>query len=305
MTKRIRSIYWALVTLILLTWQSSLLLASPPMRLESLPPVAPKEDAEKLKQAYALLEQGLSAELAYRLAYEVYQKHGIVRAAWFPSWLYRQAKKPLPDPNDRLAVIGSVVEGGHGLPLSMLRRGATSIGLLFRASCALGNYEEIVKWGEMLIQAGNDSYSIIKTVESARLALVQGIKQYPHRRNLSKQIWRPLPLKFREEDYFILVPLDQACKILGLSCTITTNPKMAGGKGIRIVKPDVPNIVYRLFLGRPLVERLENGKGQTETLAYAPYEEGGVVWVPFYWLAKQAGIKGWEVRNGKIYVAPK
>jgi hypothetical protein len=114
-----------------------------------------------------------------------------------------------------------------------------------------------------------------------------------------------LPLPFREEDYFILVPLDEACKILGLSCTITTNPKMAGGKGIRIVKPDAPNIVYRLFLGRPLVERLENGKGQTETLAYAPYEEDGVVWMPFYWLAKQAGIKGWEVRNGKIYVAPK
>jgi hypothetical protein len=120
-----------------------------------------------------------------------------------------------------------------------------------------------------------------------------------------KETWRPLPLPFREEDYFILVPLDQACKILGLSCTITTNPKMAGGKGIRIVKPDAPNIVYRLFLGRPMVERLENGKGQTETLAYAPYEEDGVVWVPFYWLAKQAGIRWWEVRNGKIYIAPK
>jgi hypothetical protein len=24
---------------------------------------------------------------------------------------------------------------------------------------------------------------------------------------------------------------------------------------------------------------------------------------PFYWLAQQAGIKWWEVRNGKIYVA--
>ncbi|MFA0732721.1 MAG: hypothetical protein BKPUNTRY_002283, partial [Candidatus Fervidibacter sp.] len=48
-----------------------------------------------------------------------------------------------------------------------------------------------------------------------------------------------------------------------------------------------------------------SGRGHTETLAYAPYEEGGVVWVPFYWLAKQAGIKGWEVRNGKIYVAPR
>jgi len=135
--------------------------------------------------------------------------------------------------------------------------------------------------------------------------------------NISSSLWcrgdkrcaqrnlAPLPLPFREEDYFILVPLDQACKVLGLSCSITPNPKMAGGKGIRIVKPDAPNIVYRLFLGQPLVERLEGGKGQTETIAYAPYEEDGVVWVPFYWLAKQAGIIAWEVRNGKIYVAPK
>ena len=120
-----------------------------------------------------------------------------------------------------------------------------------------------------------------------------------------KEVWRPLPLKFREEDYFILVPLDEACKVLGLGCSIQPNPKMAGGKGIRVTKPDAPNIVYRLFLGRPLVERLEGGRGRTETLAYAPYEENGIVWVPFYWLAKQAGIRGWEVRNGKIYVAPK
>ena len=169
----------------------------------------------------------------------------------------------------------------------------------------MGNYEEIVKWGEMLIQAGNESYSILKTVESARLALAQGIKQYPYRRSSNRHTWRPLPLKFREEDYFILVPLDQACTVLGLGCTIQPNLKMAGGKGIRVTKPDAPNIVYRLFLGRPVVERLESGRGHTETLAYAPYEEGGVVWVPFYWLAKQAGIRWWEVRSGKIYVAPK
>jgi len=111
-------------------------------------------------------------------------------------------------------------------------------------------------------------------------------------------------LKFREEDYFILVPLDQACTVLGLGCTIQPNLKMAGGKGFGS-QSLMPNIVYRLFLGRPVVERLESGRGHTETLAYAPYEEGGVVWVPFYWLAKQAGIRWWEVRSGKIYVAPK
>jgi len=297
MMKGISSIYWALVTLTLSTWQSSLLLASPPIRLENLPPVAPKEAAEKLKQADALLEQGLSAELAYRLAYEVYQKHGVVRAAWFPSWLYRKTKRPLPDPNDRLAVIGAVVEGGYGLPLSMLRRGATSIGLLFRASRALGNYEGIVKWGEMLIQAGNDSYSLIKTVEHARLALAQGIKQYPYRRSSNKNTWRPLPLKFREEDYFILVPLDQACKVLGIPFQYKVNPKTGKRTGAKIGEKGLISL-----MGRPFARNI---RGEVDDMAYAPYEEDGVVWVPFYWLAKQAGIRGWEVRNGKIYVAPK
>jgi hypothetical protein len=290
MTRRLCITCWAAGVLTLMA------LASPPMRFDRLPPVAPKEAAEKLKQAYALLEQGLSAELAYRLAYEVYQKHGIVRAAWFPSWLYRQAKKPLPDPNDRLAVIGSVVEGGHGLPLSMLRRGATSIGLLFRASCVLGNYEEIVKWGEMLIQAGNESYSILKTVESARLALAQGIKQYPYRRSSNRHTWRPLPLKFREEDYFILVPLDQACKVLGIAHRLDVSPKT---KRVRYVFLGEKGKLY------PGLTQAKDLSGRQDFLAYAPYEEGGVVWVPFYWLAKQAGIRWWEVRDGKIYVAPK
>jgi hypothetical protein len=85
------------------------LLANPPgLRLL---PIAPKEAAEKLKRTDALLEQGLSPELAYQLAYEVYSKHGYVRAAWYPSWVYRQAKGTLPDLNDRVAVIGTVVEG--------------------------------------------------------------------------------------------------------------------------------------------------------------------------------------------------
>ncbi|MCS6860914.1 MAG: hypothetical protein NZT92_11420 [Abditibacteriales bacterium] len=35
-----------------------------------------------------------------------------------------------------------------------------------------------------------------------------------------------------------------------------------------------------------------------------PPEENGKIWVPFYWLAKQVGIQWWEVREGKIYVAP-
>ncbi len=154
----------------------------------------------------------------------------------------------------------------------------------------MGDYEEIVKWGGVMIRTGNESYTILKTVKSARLALAQGLKRYPRSKS-PKGNCRPLPLKFREGDYFILVPLDEACKALGLGCSIAPNLKMAGGKAIRVTKPDAPNIVYRLFLGRPVVERLESGRGHTETIAYAPFEEEGKVWVPFYWLAKQAGIR--------------
>jgi hypothetical protein len=46
-------------------------------------------------------------------------------------------------------------------------------------------------------------------------------------------------------------------------------------------------------------------KGEIDTMAYAPFEKDGEVWVPFYWLAKQADIQWWEVRSGKIYVAPR
>jgi hypothetical protein len=266
---------------LLVGWQ--LLNPSPVKKRQNIPK-APEEAIEPLKRAYAAWKQG-HYEQAIQIAKAIYERYGEVYAVWWPTWA-RRIYGQLPDPED----VESVAERG----LYLVLRGTTPGQILGFACYEAGRYEEAIAWGKAI-----GSWGIRWLAEQGMKRKGKVVVMPP------KHTWRPLPLRFREEDYFILVPLDEACKILGLPCTITTNPKMAGGKGIRIVKPDAPNIVYRLFLGRPLVERLEGGKGQTETIAYAPYEEDGVVWVPFYWLAKQAGIRWWEVRDGKIYVAPK
>ena len=271
-------------------------------------PKPSKEVEERVKRAYALFVQG-QCEEALAIALKVHQQHGDVMVCWYPSWVLKHTKGAFPDPYDKGSILRATVEGsGLPIPASMAVVTKSVRVLIARIYEEMGDYEEAIKWYEKVGPKLGEKFAGpgIPISQMGIIRCMQKLNQgYCPPQPPPKNTWRPLPLKFREEDYFILVPLDQACKILGLPCTITTNPKMAGGKGIRIVKPDAPNIVYRLFLGRPMVERLENGKGQTETLAYAPYEEGGVVWVPFYWLAKQAGIRWWEVRDGKIYVAPK
>jgi hypothetical protein len=287
-----------LVVVFILWFGSAMAFSSPPGGRRLSLPKANREATERLKEAYAAYVQG-QYQRAIHLALGVYERWGDVEARWYPQWVLRLGGKELPDPHDRGAVLGATIGGKFPFPLTMAVKSTFPSYLLARCYAALKDTKGFVQWAKRLRELGFEQDDITRTYLLPHPSGEKPSVMPP------KEAWRPLPLKFREEDYFILVPLDQACKILGLSCTITTNPKMAGGKGIRIVKPDAPNIVYRLFLGRPLVERLENGKGQTKTFAYAPYEEDGIIWVPFYWLAKQAGIRWWEVRNGKIYVGPK
>ena len=283
---------YRLATIIVLCVVGSFCFASP----AGGPPKLPRANAEaekKLKEAYACYVQGWY-ERAIALANEVYEKYGDVEAKWFPSWVQRAAKEKPPNPYDKGEVLARTFEGRFLYTMAIKKVFPSYILALCYART--GDKEKALLWDKRLLELGFS----LDGVHAMHLRQHSLPRLGPR-----PKTWHPLPLRFREEDYFILVPLDEACKVLGLGCSIAPNPKMAGGKAIRVTKPNAPNLVYRLFLGHPVVERLESGRGHTETIAYAPFEEEGKVWVPFYWLAKQAGIRWWEVRNGKIYVAPK
>ena len=263
---------------------SSFCLSSPPGGYPR-PPRANAEAEEKLKEAYAAYVQG-QYQKAIRLSLEVYEKYGDVEAKWFPSWVRRVVKGHLPDPYNKNEVLGRTIESGFLFTMAI--RSTFPSYLLARCYNALGDDKETARWAAELR----------KWVYGDEIMLVFSLP-YPSgyvKPSAPRNTWRPLPLKFREEDYFILVPLDQACKVLGLSHRLDISPKT---KRVRYVFLGEKGKLY------PGLTQARDLSGRQNFLAYAPYEESGVVWVPFYWLAKQAGIRGWEVRNGKIYVAPK
>lgn len=256
--------------------------ASPPGGSQVSLHRANAEAEEKLKAAYAAFEQG-QYQQAINIAFSVWQRYGDVRACWYPKWVLRYLKKEhLPDPYDQMAVVSETIRSSF--LYTKIRKSTFPSYLLAKAYAKLGDYEQVKRWVKQLGKLGYDEYQVM-------LLLPRKEEQPP-----PKNTWRPLNLRFRMEDYFVLVPLDEACKVLGLSHRLEISPKtkkvryaFVGEKG-------------KLYPGHVIARDI---KGETDFLAYAPYEEGGVVWVPFYWLAKQAGIKGWEVRDGKIYVAPR
>jgi len=257
-------VIWAILTL------SNLCHASPPGG--RIYPKANEEATEKLKEAYAAYHQGWY-DKAIELAMEVYRKYGDVHARWWPAWVKRLMKGNLPDPHNHGAILGVTIEGKA--PLTMMVNGVTTVWLLSRAYLEAGRYEELMKapWGDPML----------KGIASLHLKRGDRLPQPP-----SKNTWRPLPLRFREEDYFILVPLDEACKVLGLSLKYVTDAKTGKKIGAHIGGKKKP-----LLFNKP-----------STTLPFVAYEEQGIVWIAFYWLAKEAGVRWWEVRNGKIYIAP-
>ena len=282
--------FWHCLAVAFLTLASRHLgITSPPANPSKLRPVpkASSQASEKLKKAFAAYSQG-NYEQAIELAIDVYKREGNVRARWWQSWVFRYVgKENLPDPYDFDAIRRMWVEGmGH---LATGVRGARPAWILALSYLELGNYEEAVKWAKLI--GGQILY------DAQELYRRYGLKAQQVNQPPPKHTWRPLPLKFREEDYFILVPLDQACKVLGIPFRYKVNPKTGKRTGAQIGEKGLISL-----MGRPFARNI---KGEIDDMAYAPFEEDGVVWVPFYWLAKQAGIRWWEVRDGKIYIAPK
>ncbi len=260
-------------------------------------PFVPPEAAEQLKRAYAAFHQG-NAEVAYDLATQVFDRYGDVLVAWFPAWLKRQVSKPLPNPYE--PNLGTVTLKGVSVPLSQLRLSTSAVRLLFEVSCELERFDEIARWGGLLIQSGEKSPEVLRRVEYARIQLSQGWV-YRIRAKPPRERFRPLSLPFRQEDHFVMVPLSEACRALGLQWTTKPNPKGVGGKVWFVSRGDEP--LWALLIAHPFAYRLERGgeKQVPQRLAYPPYEEKGKVWVPFYWLAKRAGIIAWETRDKRIF----
>lgn len=274
-------------------------LAGQPRFLQLVPP-----DAEsKVKEAYAALKQG-EFERARDLAEEVFRKYGNVQAAWYPSWLLRVVKGKLPAPYLPANELGQVDIGGSKVPLTNLRYISSPARILFEANWELSRFDEIVRWGKVLMQSGERSQNVLRRVELAEIQLRQGwvyrIKPKPARNN-----WRPLPIQFRLEDYFVVVPLNEAAKVLGFKVKVSSDPKFPSRKVIFISLTREPAGSWVLLIAHPFAYRLEDGSRKAELLAYAVFEEKGKIWVPFYWLAEKSGLQGWELRERKIYAPPR
>lgn len=262
----------------------------------------PPEAIGKIKQAYAALKQG-NPEQARDLAEEVFQKYGDVQLAWFPSWLLRQVKH-LPDPYLPSRDLGKITIGGAQVPLTNLRCVTSPVRILFEANWELSRFDEIVRWGKMLMQSGERSRDVLRRVEYAEVQLRQGWVYRIIPKPLLEN-WRPLKLQFRLEDHFVVVPLDEASKLLGFTLKISPNSKFVGGKVISLSRTEEPVGAWILLLAHPFAYRVEDGQQKAEALAYMPFEEKDKIWVPFYWLAEKAGLKGWELRGKSIYTSPR
>ncbi|MDW8026678.1 MAG: hypothetical protein RMK18_12570, partial [Armatimonadota bacterium] len=189
--------------------------SSPPGGRTLKLPKANAEAERKLKEAYACYVQGWY-ERAIDIANEVYSKYGDVQAKWFPSWVKRAVKGKIPNPYDKSEVLGRTLEGGFLFTMAI--ESVFPSYLIARCYAAIGDTEGFARWAKNLRKLGFDQDAV------SRAYLLPHPSGYLRETVITKNTWRPLALSFREEDYFILVPLDDACKVLGLSYRLDISP---------------------------------------------------------------------------------
>ncbi len=263
------------------------------------PVVTVPKDAElKMQEAYAAFHQG-QHQRAWELARQVYERYGNLVVAWYPSWLRRQVRRPLPDPYG--LELGTASLGGTKVRLDQLRLRTFPVRLLFDASWKMARFDEIARWGSLLVQGGEKSPEVLRRLEYARLQLAQGWV-YRVLASPPKENWRRLPPSFRTEDFFVMVAVDEAAKVLDFAYTEQPYPKGVSGKVILLSQNRDQR--WALLIAHPFAYPAQGEQNRPELLAYPPFEEKGKVWVPFYWLAAKAGIPRWEVR-GKHIFAPR
>ncbi len=105
---------------------------------------ATPEIIERLKKAYAHYCQG-QYEQSLALALPLYQKDPDIWVAWWPKWLYRVVKEPLPSPYEKSQIMQMTVksyEAGRPFPLSAYVKTANARRLVADSYLALGRYQE-------------------------------------------------------------------------------------------------------------------------------------------------------------------
>ncbi|MCS7254952.1 MAG: tetratricopeptide repeat protein, partial [Armatimonadetes bacterium] len=189
--------------------------------VKSVPPLLkPSKDVEeRVKKVYALFIQGQYDE-ALSIALKVHQQSGNVMVCWYPSWVLRFAKGDLPDPYDKGSILRATVEGsGLPIPISMAVRAKSVRVLIAEIYEEMGNYKEAIKWYEK-VGPKLDEEPVGPGIHVSHMGIIRCMQKlnqgYFPPQPPPKTTWSPLSLVYREEDYFILVPLDDACKVLGL-----------------------------------------------------------------------------------------
>jgi tetratricopeptide (TPR) repeat protein len=166
---------------------------------------ATPEITAQLKKAYAYSCQG-QHEQTLAAVLPIYQKDPRVWIAWFPTWVYRVGKGTVPNPYDKSAAIRMTFksyEAGQPFNLSAYRKVASVAELTARAYFSLGRYEEALKIYEQY-ESLRGPIEVASRADTCRRLMAEG---YRPPQPSAKSTWKSLTVRFKEEDYFVMVSL--------------------------------------------------------------------------------------------------